>query len=143
MYGGEKDTIFWADGGTLKGSSWKRISFLRNILEDAPGPLIMSDISRDLKTASAGKGYYLVYFGEEMNESWIFSLPVKNGDKKRLQPGTKFKVDIIDAWDMTITAYPQVFETRTVDGYRVFDKDMKEVRLPLKPYIALRITETD
>ncbi|MDV7138191.1 DUF5605 domain-containing protein [Maribacter sp. TH_r10] len=143
MYGGEKDTIFWADGGSLKGSSWKRISFLRNILEDAPGPLIMSDISRDLKTSSAGKGYYLVYFGEEMNESWIFSLPIKNGDKKRLQPGAKFKVDIIDAWDMTITADPQIFETRKVDGYRVFDKDMKEVRLPLKPYIALRITETD
>jgi len=43
-----------------------------------PGPLSMSDVSRDNRTASAGKGYYIIYFGKEMMDSWLFNLPVKN-----------------------------------------------------------------
>jgi predicted glycosyltransferase len=42
---------------------------------------------------------------------------------------------------MTITPYPGVFEAAPQNDYRVFDKGMKKVRLPMKPYIALRITE--
>lgn len=143
MFKGATDTIFWADGGSFKGSSWKRISFLSTILEEGPGPLFMSDISRDLKTASAGKGYYLIYFGNEINESWLFNLPKKNGDEEKLKEGSKFKVEIIDTWDMTITESPLIFETKAVDNYRFYDKDIKEIRLPFKPYIALRITEID
>ncbi|SNR30990.1 DUF5060 domain-containing protein [Lutibacter flavus] len=141
MFHNEKDTIYWADGGSFKGTSWKRISFLRDIVEEAPEPLFMADISRDLNTASAGKGYYLIYFGNEVNESWFFNLPKKNGDLEKLKPGTKFKVEIIDTWDMTITTHPITFETKAIDNYRFYDKDMKDIRLPLKPYIALRITE--
>jgi len=139
----ENDTIFWAKGGKFRGSSWKRIAFIRQIMEAAPAPLFMSDMSRDLKTASAGEGYYFVYFGTTMQESWLFDLPTKNGDNEKLTSGKKFKVEIIDTWDMTITTFPETFETKTVDSYRVYDKDMKSVRLPLKPYIALRITEIE
>lgn len=141
MYNGANDTIFWADGGSFKGVSWKRIAFLRNIVEEAPGPLFMSDISRDLKTSSAGEGYYLIYFGSEVNESWRFNLPKKNGSLNKLKAGVRFKVEIIDTWDMTITTVPKIFETKAVDNYRFYDKDIKDIRLPLKPYIALRITE--
>lgn len=137
----ENDTIFWAKGGKFRGESWKRIKFIREIIEEAPEPLFMTDISRDLKTASAGTGYYFIYFGSEMNENWLFNLPTKNGDLEKLASEKKFKVDIIDTWDMTITPYPEIFETKKADNYRVFDKDMKSIRLPLKPYIVLRIKE--
>ncbi|NRD21820.1 DUF5060 domain-containing protein [Winogradskyella litoriviva] len=138
----ETDTFFWADGGVLKGESWKRIKFLKSIIENAPGPLHMADISRDLITASSGKGFYLMYFGEEIIESWAFNLPKKNAELDKLKEGVKFKVEIIDTWDMTITPVSGVFETKKVnDNYRLYDADLKEVRLPHKPYIALRITE--
>jgi hypothetical protein len=42
---------------------------------------------------------------------------------------------------MTIQACPVTFETGAVNDYRLFDKDLKKVRLPLRPYMALRITE--
>ena len=138
----KEDTFFWADGGSLKGESWKRIKFLKSILEAAPEPLFMTDISRDLITASSGNGYYFIYFGEEITESWAFNLSIKNGDLKKLQEGVKFKIEIIDTWEMTITPVSGVFETKKVnDNYRLYDKSLKEVRLPYKPYIALRITE--
>lgn len=138
------DTFFWADGGSLKGESWKRIKFLKEIIEEGNGPLFMADISRDLKTASTGKGTHLIYFGKEINESWTFNLPKKNGEFPKLKEGTKFKVEIIDAWDMTVTPVSETFETKKVnDNYRLYDKDSKEVRLPYKPYIALRITQIE
>jgi hypothetical protein len=141
MYKDDKDTIFWAKGGPLKGSSWQRIAFLRKVMEDGPGPLQPSDVSRDMKTSSAGAGYYIVYFGKEMSDTWIFNLPRSNGRFGPPAPGKRYKVDIIDTWDMTIKPCPDVFEVSALNDYRFYDKDFKKVRLPLKPYIALRITE--
>jgi hypothetical protein len=135
------DTIFWAKGGDLKGTSWQRIAFLRKIIEACPGPLSLADVSRDNITASAGEGYYILYFGKQVNDSWLFNLPAKNGTLAKLKAGTRFKVDIIDTWEMTIESSPLIFETSAENDYRLLDKDLKKVRLPLKPYIALRITE--
>lgn len=141
MKHGSADTIFWADGGKLKGTSWKRIAFLRKIMEDGPGPLQIADISRDNHTATAGDGYYIIYFGKEIKGSWLFNLPYKNADYKSPQEGSHYKVEIIDTWTMTITDYPQIYETTKEINYRVYDKNFGKVRLPLKPYIALRITK--
>ncbi len=141
MFKDATDTIFWAKGGTFKGTSWKRAGFLRKILEEAPGPLEASDGSRDFKTASGGNGHFIVYFGKEMNEYWYFNLPQRNGSFTRLTAGKKYKVEIIDTWDMTITPVTAVFETTPAEDYRLYDKDRKKIRLPAKPYIALRITE--
>lgn len=141
MFNDENDTIFWADGGELKGSSWQRIHFLRNIMEETPAPIFMSDISRDFQTSSAGEGFYFIYFGEKMQEEWVFNLPAKNGDLKKLKAGIKFKVEIIDAWDMAIKEYPAIFETAAKNDYRLYDKNNQKVRLPYKPYMALRIIE--
>jgi hypothetical protein len=141
MFKNEKDTIFWAKGGKFKGESWKRIAFLRNLVEQCPNPLQMADLGRDHQTSSAGRGYYLIYFGKEMNETWPFNLPAKNAVYEKLKAGTKFKVDIIDTWDMTIQPVSQIFETGAENDYRLYDKDFRKIRLPLKPYLALRITE--
>jgi hypothetical protein len=141
MFKDTADTIFFVKGGDLKGESWKRIAFLRKIVEECPAPLSMADVSRDNITASAGPGYYIIYFGKQMNNTWLFNLPAKNGSYGKLKAGIRFKVEIIDTWDMTIKANPLIFETAQENDYRVPDKDMKKVSLPLKPYIALRITE--
>jgi len=145
MFKDMNDTIFWAKGGEFKGESWKRVAFLRNIVEECPNPLQMADVSRDMKTATAGDNYFILYFGKEINESWQFNLPFKNASGlygyKKPEKGTRFKVEIIDTYDMTITPYPEIFEAAKASDYRVCDKDMKLVKLPLKPYIALRIQE--
>lgn len=135
------DTIFWAKGGDFKGTSWKRIAFLRKIVEECPAPLSLADAGRDNVIASAGEGYYIVYFGKQVNEYWLFNLPAKNGGLAKLKAGKRFKVEIIDTWDMTIQSLPVIYETAPENDYRLYDKDLKKVRLPLKPYIALRITE--
>jgi len=135
--------LFWAKGGEFKGTSWKRIAFLRHLVEACPSPLCLADVSRDNRTASAGPGYYIVYFGKEMNDSWLFNLPAKNSSYLKLKAGTRFKVELIDTWDMTVQPVPGVFITSEENDYRFFDKDLKKVKLPLKPYMALRITATN
>lgn len=135
-----EDPIFWAQGGKLKGESWKRMKFLKRIMESAPNPLEMADISRDNVTTTAGDGYYFVNMGKEVRESWLFNLPVKNADYTKLGKGKRFKVEIINVWEMTITESPLVFETTAEIDYRVYDKDGKNIRLPETPYILLRIT---
>ena len=141
MFKDATDTIFWAKGGEFKGTSWKRIAFLRHIVEECPSPLSLADVARDNNTASAGPGYYIIYFGKEMHDSWLFNLPAKNSSFAKLKAGVRFKVEIIDTWDMTIQSVPFVFVTSEENDYRLFDKDLKKVRLPFKPYMALRITE--
>lgn len=142
MFNGPEDIIFWAKGGEFVGSSWKRIGFTRDIIESLPNMLQLADVSRDNRTATAGEDCYIVYLGKEVQDSWLFDLPSKNADYEPLKKaGQKFKVEIIDTWDMTVTEYPLVFETTEVKDYRVYDKEMRKVRLPLKPYLALRITK--
>lgn len=133
------DTIFWAKGGQLRGSSPQRIAFLRKIMEEGPGPLQLADPWKDHRTAQSGSGYYLIYLGKQMQNEWQFSLPKKNGPA----PGTKFRVELIDTWDMTVTPIAGTFETDAPDGYRLYEKQRKTIRLPLKPYLALRLTKVE
>lgn len=140
-YHDNTDTIFWAKGGTFKGSSWKRAAFLRKILEENPGPLEPADVSRDMRTATAGEGTYYIYWGKEIQELWYFNLPAKNGHFKAPQKGERYKVEIIDTWEMTVKSVADEFTLGELKDYRYFDRDMKKIRLPMKPYLALRITK--
>jgi hypothetical protein len=106
------DTIFWAKGGRLVGKSPARIGFLRKILENAPGPLELADPWKDNCTATANSSYYLIYLGKDMKPEWELSLPNKAGPA----PGKKFRIELIDTWDMTITVLPEVLETQKRTG---------------------------
>lgn len=139
----EKEFIYWSDGGELKGESWKRIAFLRKILEEAPNPPMMADISRDEVTSTCGEGYYLVNMGKKIQSAWRFNLPRSNGRYPRPTEGTRYKVEIINLWEMTVTEYPVIFEATEVIDYRVFDKHHRDVRLPDAPYLVLRITKVN
>lgn len=138
---GEQSTNFLAFGGAFHGESWKRIKFMRGILAQLPGPLYLADKSWDTSFAAAGDGYYLYYLGMEMTDEWAFDIPVKNQGGARPAEGEKYVVDIIDTWDMTVTTWPETFELGAPGpgNYRITDVQHRSVRLPLKPYILLRI----
>jgi hypothetical protein len=122
-------------GGELTGQSPPRITFLRKIIEDGPeGGL--NPIDQLYITNMAGKygEYYLMYFGRDKIKQWDFRLP-DNG----LKNGMKFKVDLIDTWNMKITPVEKIFEVEKLDRYEFIDQKKSVVVLPGKPYMALRI----
>ena len=94
-----------------------------------------------MHTATTGKGVYLIYFGKEINDSWLFNLPAKNAQFEKPKAGMKFKLEIIDTWEMTVQPVNQEFTLDELTDYRFYDNKMQRVRLPLKPYLALRITQ--
>ena len=52
----------------------------------------------------------------------------------------KFHVDVIDTWEMTITPVDGVFTLKEKDSHTFVDRDDRTIKLPDKPYMALRIT---
>lgn len=91
-------------------------------MEEAPGQRwepVKSDW--DLPCAGIRDEYYMYYFGFNRPKFRIF----------QLRPGVRYKVDIIDTWNMTITEVAGSFEgTFRVD-------------LPGRPYMAVRLTRTE
>lgn len=136
----EDGTNYLAFGGDFHGESWKRIRFMREILEGLPGPLGLADSSWDPYTATTENGCYLIYFGNEIRESWTFDLPTKNAKAAKLGEGVEFKVEVIDTWNMTVTEWPETFVTAAPGRYRVTDRNGSAIRLPATPYLMLRIT---
>jgi len=130
-----KDIMWWARGGTLRGESPKRLAFLKQILESAPpNGLEPIDKWQDMHTAGVAGDYYLVYFGKQQPTEFLFELP-----RDRLVAGMKFKVEIIDTWNMTVTPVDDIFTITADTTYRYHADGKKTVKLPGKPYIALRI----
>lgn len=128
-----------SNGGTLQGESPTRIAFLKKIVENGPEEGL-NPIDQYYLTNVAGKygEYYLYYFGKEEPREWAFVLPDED-----LKPGMRFKVEVIDTWNMTITPVDRVFEIEKLDNYKFVDKGRGKVKLPKKPYIAIRIQRID
>jgi hypothetical protein len=89
-----------------------------------------------LNTAGKYGEYYLYYFGKETPKEWSFVLP-----DDELKDGMRFKVEVIDTWNMTITPVSKPFEVKKLNNYQFVEKSGAKVKLPGKPYIALRITK--
>jgi hypothetical protein len=115
------DILWWSKGGTLKGESLPRIRFLRQILEETPGSGL-NPIGDHWNVIAAGVpgAFYLHYFGAGQPRRRFIDLPTD----------IECTIDIIDAWDMTVSPLPGIFAGRC------------EISLPGKPYIALRIRST-
>ena len=139
----EEDYVFWSDGRDLKGESWRRIAFLRRILEQGPNPPRMADVSRDTITATAGEGYYYVYLGQTVQSSWRFDLPDSNARYRRPKEGDRYEVEIFDLWRMTVEKVPGTFEATATINYRHYDKQHRDVPLPASPYLLLRIRKVE
>jgi hypothetical protein len=123
-----QDILWWSHGGELHGTSPERISFLRKIIESAPDAV--SPVKRpkagifgywDVTVGAVGEDYYLFYFGFCQPTFRTFNMT----------EGKKYKVDIIDTWDMTITELQGTYS----GDFRV--------DLPGKQYIAIRMTRVE
>lgn len=119
-----KDILWWSHGGELHGTSPKRIAFLRKIIESAPGainpiekPANGGFLYWDVTVGTVGEEYFLFYFGFNQPSFRTFTMP----------QGKKYKVDIIDTWEMTITEVG------------VFSGDFR-IDMPGKQYMAVRMT---
>jgi hypothetical protein len=134
-YSEPQDIVWWAKGGVLRGQSPARLAFFRKILADSPASGL-EPIDKWQGYPFAGKAgqYYLGYFGRAAPTSWPIRI-YKNGVKE----GMKFKAEVIDTWNMTITAQSGVFELKKLDDYQFTDKQGRSIALPGRPYMAVRL----
>jgi len=116
------DVLWWSKGGVLRGKSQERIKFLKNIIETAPGylkPVVNYEWWMPYSAVGYKDEYYLNYYNLDQPRSQIVILPQKS----------KYNVEVINAWDMTITKLNGVFSGKSL------------IQLPQKPFTALRITK--
>jgi hypothetical protein len=117
--------IWWAHGGQLYGESYKRINFLKDLLEeqgyDYVKPMATDGPHWELAVgARPDLKKILIYFGENQSEfEWFDFLP----------EGKKYSAELIDSWNMTRKAFPDIV---TNDTY---------THLPRKSYQMLLLTE--
>ncbi len=134
-YSDPDDKIWWAKGGELRGKSPERLAFFRKILSQSPAEgLEPIDKWQDYPFAGKAGEYYLGYFGTDKPTAWPVRI-YKNGVKE----GMKFKVEVIDTWNMTITALPDLIELKKLDDYHFGDKTGRSIALPGRPYMAVRL----
>jgi hypothetical protein len=132
-----QDILWWTKGGELRGQSPPRLAFLRKILEEGPPEgLDPMDKWRNLQTAGQKGEYYLIYFGKQTPAQWRFELPK---GRFPIAAGAKFRVEILDTWNMTVTPVERTFAPRPKGKYVYADDVSPPVKLPGKPYLALRI----
>jgi len=145
-----REVVWLGQGGVLRGESPRRLAFLREVLADAPAdgidpiepwrdPYGSFDYALPAGEADFHAGgkpgeYYLVYFGRARPTRWTFQ--VHNAG---VAEGMKFRVEVIDAWNMTITPAAQEFVLKKKDAYTLVDAAGGSVDLPGLPYVALRI----
>jgi hypothetical protein len=141
------DVLWWSKGGVLRGESPERIAFLRDILATSPeGGIDPIDKWQVPNVAGKAGDYYLVYFGAQLPDEWKFQLPrQKRDDPNELAGGMKFKVDVVDTWNMTIEPIEELVEIRqpAEADYVVTAADDRVIKLPHKPWLALRITRVN
>ncbi len=129
------DVLWWSKGGVLRGESPRRLAFLRAVLEGAPDEGIDPiDKWQNPRFGGRTDEYYLLYFGAAAPARWPFELP-----KRGLEDGMRFRVEVLDTWNMTVEPLDEVFAIERKDGYFFADVEQRAVRLPGRPWMALRI----
>ena len=135
-YLADDEVLWWAKGGRLKGSSPPRIAFLKKVLDTSPAEGL-DQIDKWQHTNICGQPgeYYLVYFGAEQPSEWDFCLP-----RHGLEDGMRFRVDVLDTWEMTTTPVEGEFTAKRRTQYLFGDTADRRVDLPGRPWMAVRVT---
>lgn len=122
-YRNEEDILWWSHGGKLWGESHKRFRFLLDILEQTPGHGLMPHhrewdevCAVPQEISGAVKDYYLIYYS--------FMRPSHR--EFYFDDVSKWKVSVIDTWNMTIEV-------------RGFFSGKFRIDLPGREYMALMI----
>jgi len=115
-----QNILWWSKGGKLHGESQERIAFLHQIMTEAPADGVYPFHNTWNKETYLIKDreYYLYYYGNSQQARARIYLPDQ----------VKFRLEIIDAWNMTIAP---------VEGEH---SGLTEISLPGLPYIAVRVT---
>jgi len=115
-----ENILWWSKGGLLYGKSPERIAFLHRIMTEAPTEGLYPFHSKWNKETYLIKdnAYYLFYYGNSQQAMARIFLPAKH----------RFRLEVIDAWNMTVTPVDGEFSGRT------------EIPLPGLPYMAVRAT---
>jgi hypothetical protein len=114
------DVLWWSKGGVLKGETTPRLRFLRSILDELPPDAAgINPLPTDFDVLAGGVAgrYHLIYLGHHQPSLRTISV----------HPGTRYRVDVIDTWNMTITELPGIYE------------DQFTLPLPARPYLAIRL----
>jgi Domain of unknown function (DUF5605) len=121
-YLNDREELWWSKGGSLAGESPARVAFLLSIIRDSPaGTLDPLPSDWDVPWGGVADRCLLAYFG--------FGRPRYRDIIRR--PGTRYTVDVIDTWNMTVERLPGFFE----GAFRV--------PLPGRAYMALRLIAVD
>jgi hypothetical protein len=116
-YYNEQEELWWSKGGDLVGDSPARIAFLAEITAAVPGG-VLEPLPSDWDARWAGtRDHRIVYFG--------FGRPLFR--TLILPPGSRWHIDVIDTWNMTITPLEGAYAGRA------------KISLPGREYMALRL----
>jgi hypothetical protein len=113
-----ENILWWSKGGKLYGKSPERIAFLHKIMTEAPpeGVHPFHNIWNKETYLLKENEFYLYYYGNSQQAKARIYLP-KN---------IKFRLEVIDTWNMSITPVNGEFS------------GMTEIPLPGIPYMAVR-----
>jgi hypothetical protein len=116
-----ENILWWSKGGTLYGKSPERIGFLHKIMTETPveGVYPFHNLWNKETYLIKDKEFYLYYYGNSQQAKARLYLP----------NDVKFKLEVIDAWNMTVIPVEGEFS------------GMTEIPLTGKPYIAVRATK--
>jgi hypothetical protein len=119
--------LWWSHGGTLKGSSPKRIAFLRKLVEATAAG---GDAKRTGLEAGAEEYYlnaYSVSSGGKLPDEILYYMDFHQPIYYEFPlPEGSYRVEMIDPWEMKVTALPGSFSGKT------------KLKLSGRPYQALR-----
>jgi hypothetical protein len=117
-YLNDREELWWSKGGELVGDSPARIKFMDDIMSGAPeGVFDPLTNEWDAPWGGSARRYEVGYLG--------FGRPRYRNIVR--MPGTRYTVDVIDTWNMSITRLPGDFEGTF------------QVPLPGRPYMAIRL----
>ena len=110
------------------------------MLDDAPAEGI-EPIEKWTSPEYGGRvpDYYLVYLGKQTPTHWEFKLPKSPQGRRRAAEGMGFTSEVLDTWNMSVTAVPGTFTLAGRTDHFLADKAGRSIELPGKPYMAIRV----
>lgn len=133
---------FWlGEGGELRGESWPRLAFLKSVMDAGPTPGIDPiDKWWEQRLGGVAGRYYLRYFGDEAPTDWAVDLP-----RDELSGGERFRVEVLDTWNMTTTPVPGEFVMEKREDTKYFFRDPARPTIPLpgRKWMAVRVTRLE
>lgn len=123
----ENDILWWSHGGPLHGESPARIKFLHKILSETPGYGLKRGQGSFDETVGVPDGVSFLAFGGGAGYEIHYYGFGRPSFRDFVKPEGKWKAEVIDTWEMTIT------DAGVHEG-------KFRVALPGKEYMAVRLT---